>query len=390
MNDINSDNQFSPDFSQIIINRDVSEAVITPALTYSQDVWRRFKKHKSAMTGAIVIILLVLTAILGPLISRHTYYDQELGFANIPPVLGIYKLSEDNYVYLHRHLKLITVSRDGELLEKLKPVKEDYIKKRMLYTVAGQEIVIDYNEKPVVLIDNQGRQFIKETKLNKTYIFGTDALGRDMLIRVIYGARISLLIALIATLANFVIGVLYGGISGFSGGKADMIMMRIVDMISAIPLTLYVILIMVLLGAGLQSIIIALSSVYWVGMARIVRGQVLALKEQEFILAAKTIGISTFHILLKHLLPNAMGVIVVTATMLIPSAIFLEAFLSFIGLGVSAPMASWGTLCSDSLEALRSFPYQLFIPSMAICITMFAFNFLGDGLRDVLDPKLRK
>jgi len=125
-------------------------------------------------------------------------------------------------------------------------------------------------------------------------------------------------------------------------------------------------------------------------MARIVRGQVLALKEQEFILAAKTIGISTFRILLKHLLPNAMGVIVVTATMLIPSAIFLEAFLSFIGLGVSAPMASWGTLCSDSLEAIRSFPYQLFIPSMAICITMFAFNFLGDGLRDVLDPKLRK
>jgi len=263
MNDIKKDNLFTPDFTPIEINRAVSEVVITPALTYSQDVWRRFKKHTSAMTGAFVIILLVLTAILGPLISRHTYYDQKLGFANIPPVLEIYKLSENNYVYLHRHLKLITVSRDGELLEKLLPEKEDFIKKRMLYTVGGQEIVIDFNEKPVVLIDKQGRQFKKETKLNKTYIFGTDSLGRDMLIRVIYGARISLLIALIATLVNFVIGVIYGGISGFAGGKADLIMMRIVDIISAIPLTLYVILIMVLLGAGLQSIIIALSSVYW-------------------------------------------------------------------------------------------------------------------------------
>ncbi len=390
MNDNISDKHTAPDFTPAVISREESEAVVTPALTYSQDVWRRFKKHKSAMTGAIVIILLILTALIGPLISRHTYYDQELGFANIPPILEIYRISGDNYIYLHKHLKIITVSPDGKLLKRIQPEKEDFIKKIMLYKVAGVEIIIDYTEKPVVMHDNQGREFKKETRLNKTYVFGTDALGRDLLIRVIYGARISLLIALIATLANFVIGVIYGGISGFAGGKADMIMMRIVDIISAIPLTLYVILIMVLLGAGLQSIIIALSSVYWVGMARIVRGQVLALKEQEFVLAAKTIGIGTVRILLKHLLPNAMGVIVVTATMLIPSAIFLEAFLSFIGLGVSAPMASWGTLCSDSLEALRSFPYQLFIPAMAICITMFAFNFLGDGLRDVLDPKLRK
>lgn len=390
MDDMNTENQILPDFTSVEIDMEHSEAVITPALTYSQDVWRRFKKHKSAMAGAIVIILLILTAIFGPVISRHTYYNQELGFSNIPPVLRIYEIDDDNYVYLHRHLRIISVSANGKLLERIKLKKEDFGKKTMLYEVKGVEIIIDYNRIPAVLLDNTGRQLKAEIKMNNTYLLGTDALGRDLLIRVIFGARISLLIALIATLANFIIGVLYGGFSGFIGGKVDLLMMRIVDIISAIPLTLYVILIMVLLGAGLQSIIIALSSVYWVGMARIVRGQVLALKEQEFILAARTIGTGTIKILLKHLLPNAMGVIVITATMLIPSAIFLEAFLSFIGLGVSAPMASWGTLCSDSLETLRSFPYQLFIPAMAICITMFAFNFLGDGLRDVLDPKLRK
>ncbi len=390
MNDTISDRKPSLDFTPVRASREESEAVTTPSLTYSQDVWRRFKKHKSAMAGSIVIILLIFTAVLGPIVSSHTYYEQELDYANIPPLLEIYKISEDSYIYLHKHLKVIRVTPEGRLIERVKPLKDDFLKKTMLYEINGVEIIIDYNELPVVMHDTQGQQFEMTKKMNKSYLLGTDALGRDLLIRVIYGARISLLIALIATLANFIIGVIYGGISGFAGGRADMIMMRIVDIISAIPLTLYVILIMVILGAGLQSIIIALSSVYWVGMARIVRGQVLALKEQEFILAAKTIGVSTFRILLKHLLPNALGVIVITATMLIPSAIFLEAFLSFIGLGVSAPMASWGTLCSDSLEALRSFPYQLFVPAMAICITMFAFNFLGDGLRDVLDPKLRK
>ncbi len=206
-----------------------------------------------------------------------------------------------------------------------------------------------------------------------------------------YGARISLIVAFVATLVNFIIGVTYGAIAGYEGGRKDNIMMRIVDIINSIPLVLYVILLMVMLGnQGLWTIIIALGSVYWVGMARLVRGQMLALKEQEFVLAARTLGVSKKRIIMRHLIPNAMGPIIVSMTMMIPSAVFTESFLSFIGLGVSAPMASWGTLANNALSGLITYPYQLFYPAFAIAITMLAFNFLGDGLRDALDPRLRK
>ncbi len=220
--------------------------------------------------------------------------------------------------------------------------------------------------------------------------FGTDNLGRDIFIRVLYGARISLSIGIVASLLNFFIGVVYGGIAGFIGGKVDRVMMNIVDVLYSVPTLLYVILLMVVLKPGLINIFIALGIGYWLQMARIVRGQILAMKEQEFVLAAQTIGASKMRILLRHLIPNAMGAIIITMTLAIPDAIFTEAFLSFIGLGVSAPMASWGVLASEGVNNLRAYPFQLFFPAAAISITMLAFNFLGDGLRDVLDPKMRR
>lgn len=220
--------------------------------------------------------------------------------------------------------------------------------------------------------------------------FGTDKFGRDVLVRVLYGARISLTVGYAASILNIVIGVLYGGIAGYFGGKVDNIMMRIVDVLYSIPMMIYVILLMVILGAGLKSIIIALAIAFWLTMARIVRGQIMSLKHQEFILAAKTLGASPMRILLKHLIPNCMGPIIVTLTLSVPDAIFTESFLSFIGLGVSAPQASWGTLASEALDGFMLYPSQLFFPSIAICITMLAFNLLGDGLRDALDPKMRK
>ncbi|MCE5223365.1 ABC transporter permease [bacterium] len=220
--------------------------------------------------------------------------------------------------------------------------------------------------------------------------FGTDELGRDVLVRVMWGGRISLTVGLVASFINLVIGVIYGGISGYFGGKIDEFMMRIVDIIYSIPILLIVILLMVILKPGLTNIFIALGLSYWVGMARIVRGQILTLKEQEFALAAKMLGATNRQVLFKHLLPNTIGPITVSVTLMIPNAIFFEAFLSFIGLGVSAPMASWGVLASDGIRAINAYPFLLFFPAFFICLTMLSFNFLGDGLRDAFDPRLRK
>jgi len=338
------------------------------------------------------VLFLLAFALLGPLFTPYSYSDQSLTLANIPPILSVTEASNGNYLYITPAMKVIQIGRDGKLLGQLRKIKDDDTLRRISFTLDDATVVyLDYTVKPAAMLDSNGMRSPADKQVwNTSFLLGTDQLGRDILTRLMYGMQISLLVAFVAATINMVIGILYGGIAGFLGGRTDAIMMRIVDIISTIPLTLYVILIKVTLDNGLFSIILALSSVYWVDMARVVRGQVLSLKQQEFVLASKSIGSSNRTIMLSHLIPNAMGPILVTVTMLIPSAIFVEAFMSFIGIGIAPPMASLGTMCNDAMEALRSNPYQLFLPALAICLIMFAFNFVGDGLRDALDPKLKK
>lgn len=231
---------------------------------------------------------------------------------------------------------------------------------------------------------------LKNQAPNSNFWFGTDTFGRDLFTRTWYGARISLFIGIAAAFIDLIIGIIWGGIAGYYGGKVDEFMMRFCDILYGLPYILVVVLLMVVLEQGLFTIIVAMTITGWVGMARIVRGEVLRLKEQEYVLASRSIGANAFRVLFKHLIPNSIGPILVTLTLTIPTAIFTEAFLSFLGLGVQAPIASWGTMTNDGLDSLRYYPWLLFFPAAFISITMLAFNVLGDGLRDALDPRLRK
>lgn len=220
-----------------------------------------------------------------------------------------------------------------------------------------------------------------------THPMGTDKFGRDIFVRVMYGARISLAIGFSSAFICLVIGVIYGGIAGYVGGRTEMIMMRIVDILYSLPSLLIVILIMLVFGSNVISILIGICVTAWIGMARLVRTQVLTLKEQEFALAAYVLGASRSRILFKHLVINCMGPIIVNVTMLVPSAIFTEAFLSFIGIGISAPAASWGTLANEARTLIESNPIQIIWPVLSICLTMLSLNFIGDGVSDAFDPK---
>ncbi|GAB4191228.1 MAG: oligopeptide ABC transporter permease OppC [Simkaniaceae bacterium] len=230
---------------------------------------------------------------------------------------------------------------------------------------------------------------LKNQPPSSSFWFGTDELGRDLFTRIWWGARISLFIGISAALIDMLIGVFYGAFSALMGGRIDELLMRLADIFYSLPNLLIVILLMVIMGPGITTIIAAMALTGWINMARIVRSQILSLKEHEFVIAAIALGSKKSRVLLRHLIPNAMGSILTTMTFTIPIAIFTEAFLSFLGLGVQAPIASWGTMVNDGLSALRYYPWRLFFPAGFISITMLAFNFVGDGLRDSFDPRLR-
>lgn len=231
---------------------------------------------------------------------------------------------------------------------------------------------------------------IGATKPSLAHWFGTDVLGRDLFSRTLYGGRISLSVGLVATAVSVIIGVLYGSISGYVGGRLDVVMMRIVDILYALPFVVFVILLMVIFGRNIYLLFGAIGAVEWLDMARIVRGQVMSLKRQEFVEAAVALGLRKRRIILRHMIPNVLGIVIIYSTLIVPSVMLLEAFLSFLGFGVQPPMSSWGTLINDGAKSMEEYPWLLIFPSLFFSLTLFSLNFLGDGLRDALDVRASK
>jgi oligopeptide transport system permease protein len=295
-----------------------------------KDAWKRLRRNRLAVIGMVVVSFVIAASAVGP------------------PIIRI--LTGYTYDY---------IPSDPKLLKSLPPLTAP------------------------------------DGSLSWTHPMGTDDAGRDILARVLLGGRISLMVGVISTLVSLIIGITFGATAGYLGGKIDEVMMRTVDVLYAIPYMMIVIVLLAFFGGQsplgqLVLLFIALGAVSWLTMARIVRGQVISLKNQEFILAARATGVPAWKIISRHLVPNTLGPVIVYATLTIPSVMLLEAFLSFLGLGVQAPLASWGSLSADGIQNIAIFPWQLLCPGITMAITLFSLNFLGDGLRDALDPQMRK
>ncbi|CQR46983.1 Oligopeptide transport system permease protein OppC [Paraliobacillus sp. PM-2] len=361
-----------------------SEQINRPSLSFWQDAWIRLRKNGGAIFGMVTLVLLTLLAIFAPMLTSHGLDDQDLGLSRMPPkVQGL-----ENFQWL---------GLDGKKSETFEADSVEEAKDLALARFSQDDFsYIEFDVKA----EGDGSEDSAEVKayydpyadkqVEEYFWFGTDTLGRDLFTRVWIGTRISLMIALIAALIDMLVGVAYGGISGYFGGRVDNIMQRIIEVLVGIPNLVVVILMIMILDPGITAIIIALTITGWTGMARIVRGQVLKLKNQEFVLASQTLGSSNTRILTKHLIPNTVGMIIINTMFTIPNAIFFEAFLSFIGLGLQAPDASLGTLINDGFKALQINPHIMIFPAIVMSLIMIGFNILADGLRDALDPKMRE
>ena len=325
------------------------QEVMSESTTFFKDGMRRLMKNPLAVGSIIVLVLIILTAAFAPMAIPYRYDEM--------------------------------ISIDGRRDKTAKNLKP-----------------FEWSKNEQKFIDKGGSLF--------PHILGTDEQCRDYFVRILYGTRVSLIVGFFAAILVLIIGLLYGSISGYAGGRVDLIMMRIVDVIYSLPDMLMVILLSVVLkevltskiegtalakvGVNMISLFIVFGLLYWVGMARLVRGQILSIKENEYVLAAKAIGAKPSRIIRKHILPNCLSVIIISTALQIPSAIFTESFLSFVGLGVQTPMPSLGSLANAARSGLQSYPYKLVFPAVAICLIVLAFNLLGDGLRDAFDPKLRR
>ena len=406
------------------------------SVSYWKDAWRRLKKNVVAMVALGVIVFLFLFAFVGPLLIPYGYDEFNKGAENLYP----YHYTLEDTQRVNDEIASRTQSDVVDVDEMIAQAKAEAEKKGEKFTNKDEAVIRakakvaakpseDSSEEQSVDEDSVRKELgIKkhifgysqaelERKANGEkvfpHVFGTDMYGRDILVRVMYGARVSMSVGVFAAILVLVIGALYGAISGYCGGKVDAVMQRIVELIYAVPEMLVVLLIATalkpiltdyvnssgtspmksfvnVLGPNLISMFIAFGLLYWVTMSRIIRGQVLQLKQQEYVTAARALGASGGRIIRRHLLPNCIGQIVVTTCLQIPSAIFLESFLSYLGVGVSAPLPSLGSMATDALSGMYTYTYRLIVPSVILSIMILAFNLFGDGLRDALDPKLKK
>ena len=331
-----------------------------------QDAWRRLKKNKMAMIGMVLVALYAAISLSAPILPIHSYKFQVLEHQFLPPSLT--RTAAD--LLIDREVQRIEqLNRDRGITGGFTEQEEADLAEFRI-RMATETRVIDGEE---VLVHQ------------RRYILGTDNLGRDLLARIIYGGQVSILIGLIGTIVSVFLGTAIGAVSGYVGGRLDSAIMRVVDILYGLPYMLLVIIFMAILGRSIANLFFALAIVSWLTVARVVRGQIMSLKESEFVEAARAAGASPFRVIFRHLVPNTLGVIVVYTTLRIPSFIMLEAFLSFLGLGVQAPLASWGSLVGDGVAAMIPYPWLLFAPAIIMTVFLFSMNFLGDGLRDALD-----
>ena len=406
------------------------------SVSYWKDAWRRLKKNVVAMVALGVIVFLFLFAFVGPLLIPYGYDEFNKGAENLYP----YHYTLEDTQRVNDEIASRTQSDVVDVDEMIAQAKAEAEKKGEKFTKKDEAVIrakakvaakpSEYSSEEQSVDEDSVRKELGikkhifgysqaelERKANGEkvfpHVFGTDMYGRDILVRVMYGARVSMSVGVFAAILVLVIGALYGAISGYCGGKVDAVMQRIVELIYAVPEMLVVLLIATalkpiltdyvnssgtsplksfvnVLGPNLISMFIAFGLLYWVTMSRIIRGQVLQLKQQEYVTAARALGASGGRIIRRHLLPNCIGQIVVTTCLQIPSAIFLESFLSYLGVGVSAPLPSLGSMATDALSGMYTYTYRLIVPSVILSIMILAFNLFGDGLRDALDPKLKK